>query len=117
MKHLLSLWSAGLLLSGGALGQDLANAGATITVQPGAQLYVGPAGLVNQAGSTITNGGTLRVDGPLTNQAGATLDLGAGALEARGDLYNTGTLLPSTGVVTFTSLTCVPFVEPRSSMR
>ena len=101
MKHFFSLFGAGaLLLAGGpAAAQDLTNAGAAITVQPGATLYVGPAGLLNQAGGTLANGGTLRVDGPLANPG--TLDLSAGTLEVKGNLTNTGTILPGTSPVTF----------------
>ena len=100
MKHLFpSLLGAGLLLAAPAGAQDLTNAGATVTVQPGATLYVGTGGLANQAGGTLTNQGTLRVDGPLANPG--TLDLGAGALEVKGDFANTGTLVPGTSPVTF----------------
>ena len=79
--------------------QDLTNAGATITVQAGATLYVGTGGLTNQSGGTLTNAGTLRVDGSLVNPG--TLDLSTGALEVRGDFANTGTLTPGTSPVTF----------------
>ena len=100
MKHLYTpLLGAGLLLAAPAEAQDLTNAGVTLTVQAGATLYVGTGGLANQAGSTLTNQGTLRVDGPLANPG--TLDLGAGALEVRGDFANSGTLLPGTSPVTF----------------
>ena len=100
MKHLFfPLLGAGLLFTVSAGAQELTNAGATITVQPGATLYVGTGGLSNQAGGTLTNQGTLRVDGPLTNPG--TLDLSTGALEVRGDFANTGTLVPGTGLVTF----------------
>ncbi len=100
MKHLFSpLLGAGLLLAASAEAQDLANTGATITVQAGALLYVGTGGLSNQAGGALTNAGTLRVDGPTTNAG--TLDLGAGTLEVKGDLTNTGTLKPGTSPVTF----------------
>ena len=99
MKHFFNLLSAGLLLTAPAAAQDLTNAGATLTVQAGATLYVGTGGLTNQAGSTLTNQGTLRVDGRLTNSG--TLDLGAGALEVKGDFANAGTLPPGTSPVTF----------------
>ena len=89
-----------LLLVLPAAAQDLTNAGATITVQPGATLYVGTGGLTNQAGGTLTNAGTLRVDGPIVNPG--TLDLATGALEARGDFTNSGTVLPGTSPVSFT---------------
>ena len=93
-------FAAGLLLAVPAVAQDLTNAAATITVQPGATLYVGSGGLSNQAGGTLTNAGTLRVDGPLSNPG--TLDLGAGALEVKGSFANSGTLLPGTSPVSFT---------------
>ena len=82
-----------------ALAQDLVNAGATITVQAGTILYVGPGGLSNQVGGTLTSAGTLRVDGPLANSG--TLDLGTGTLEVHGNFANSGTLLPGTSPVTF----------------
>ncbi|MDQ2772164.1 MAG: hypothetical protein M3Y54_16885 [Bacteroidota bacterium] len=82
-----------------ALAQDLTNAGSTISVLAGTTLYVGTGGLSNQAGGTLTNAGTLRVDGPLANPG--TLNLGTGALEVRGDFANSGTLLPGTSAVTF----------------
>ena len=95
----LGAWlGAGLLLARPAAAQDLTNAGAAITVQAGATLYVGAGGLANQAG-TLTNAGALRVDGPLTNAG--TLDLATGTLEVRGDLANAGTLTPGTSPVTF----------------
>ena len=98
MKHLCStITGLGLLLAVPAGAQDLTNAGATITVQPGATLYVGTGGLTNQAGSTLTNGGSLRVDGPLANPG--TLNLDAGALEVKGDFANSGTIVPGTSPV------------------
>ena len=100
MKHVFTLLALGAAFSAFPAGaQDLTNAGATITVQAGATLYVGTGGLSNQAGGTLTNAGTLRVDGPLANAG--TLVLGPGALEVRGDLANTGTLTPGTSPVTF----------------
>ena len=103
MKHVFTFLALGAALSAVPAGaQDLTNAGATVTVQAGATLYVGTGGLTNQAGSTLTNAGTLRVDGPLANAG--TLDLGTGALEVRGDLANTGTLAPSTSPVTFSGI-------------
>ena len=99
MKHLFTLLALGA--AGYAFptqAQDLTNYGATITVPPGAVLYVGTGGLVNQAG-TLTNAGTLRVDGSLTNPG--TLDLSSGVLEVGGDLANSGTLTPGTSIVTF----------------
>ncbi|MDQ2768947.1 MAG: hypothetical protein M3Y54_00400 [Bacteroidota bacterium] len=101
MRHFHALLlGAGLLLAAPAGAQDLTNAGATLTVQAGATLFVGTGGLTNQAGSTLTNQGTLRVDGLLANPG--TLDLGAGALEVSGDFANSGTLLPGTSPVSFT---------------
>ncbi len=82
-----------------ALAQDFTNTGAAITVQPGATVYVGTGGLRNQAGGTITNAGTLRVDGLLTNAG--TLDLSTGTLEVRADVTNSGTVTPGTGTVIF----------------
>ena len=102
LTPLASFIGLSLLLAGArpALAQeDLTNAGATITVQAGATLYVGTGGLRNANGATLTNAGTLRVDGPLLNPG--TLSLGVGALEARGDLTNTGTIVPGTSTVTF----------------
>ena len=103
MKHFFFLISTSVLLAGAAVAQDLTNAGGAITVQTGATLYVGTGGLSNQAGSTLTNAGTLRIDGPLINPG--SLDLGAGALEVRGDLTNTGTLTSGTSPVTFSGTT------------
>ena len=74
-----------------AAAQDLTSSGATITVLPGTTLHVGSGGLANQAG-TITNDGILRVDGPLTNAG--MLALSTDTLEVRGDVANTGTVLP-----------------------
>ncbi|WP_051718831.1 hypothetical protein [Hymenobacter sp. IS2118] len=103
MKHLFPLFfGAGLLLSGSAAAQDLTNAGAAITVEAGATLFVGAGGFINQAGSSLTNTGTLRVDGALTNQAGGTLNLSTGTVEVRGDFTNAGTLSPGTSPVSFT---------------
>ncbi|WP_345124223.1 hypothetical protein [Hymenobacter antarcticus] len=98
MKHL-SSWVVGLLFAMPAAAQNLNNVGAAIVLQSGAVLYVGTGGLNNQAGGTLTNLGTLRVDGPLTNAG--TLNLSAGALEARGNFVNSGTLDPGTSPVTF----------------
>ncbi|MCI1187246.1 T9SS type A sorting domain-containing protein [Hymenobacter sp. DH14] len=95
-------FAAALLLAAPAAAQDLTNAGAAITIQPGAAVYVGTGGFANQTGGTLTNGGTLRVDGPTTNAG--TLDLGSGTLEVRGDLANTGTLLPGASAVTFSGV-------------
>ncbi|GAB3845532.1 hypothetical protein GCM10028822_04100 [Hymenobacter terrigena] len=92
-------FAVALLLATPVAAQDLTNAGATITVQPGTDVYVGTGGFSNQAGGTLTNAGTLRVDGPTTNAG--TLDLGSGALEVRGDFANSGTLVPGTSAVTF----------------
>ena len=102
MKKLFTLMALGVVLHAvPAAAQDLTNAGAVITVQAGATLYVGTGGLNNQSGS-LTNAGTLRVDGPLTNPG--TLDLNTGGLEVRGDLVNSGTLLPGTSLVTFSGV-------------
>ena len=49
MTNFYVLLGAGYLLAGQAEAQDLTNIGATITVQPGATLYVGTGGLSNQA--------------------------------------------------------------------
>jgi hypothetical protein len=83
---------------------DLLNTGTLLTVQAGGILSVGSGGLGNQGG-TLTNGGTLRVAGALTNPAAATLDLGAGTLESRGDLSNAGTVRPGSSAVTFSGTT------------
>ena len=101
MKHVFAfLCLVATLPAFPAAAQNLTNAGTTLTVQPGATLFVGTGGLANQAGGTLANQGTVRVDGPLTNAG--TLDLSAGALEARGDFANAGTLLPGTSPVSFT---------------
>ena len=93
MKHVFTLMALGAALHTiPAAAQDLTNTGATITVQTGASLYVGTGGINNQTGSTLTNAGTLRVDGPLANPG--TLDLSTGALEVRGDFTNSGTIVP-----------------------
>ena len=104
MKKSLRTLVTGLTLAAAptlARAQDLTNAGATLTVQPGATLYVGTGGLANPSG-TLTNAGTLRTDGPLTNAG--TLDLSTGALEVRGNLTNTGTVAPGTSPVTFSGV-------------
>jgi hypothetical protein len=99
MKHLFASFALGAALDAcPAAAQDLTNAGAVLTVQPGAVLYVGTGGLSIQSG-TLANAGTVRVDGPLANAG--TLDLGTGGLEVRGNAANAGTLLPGTGLVTF----------------
>jgi len=101
MKITLRTLAAGLALAAApalALAQDLTNAGATLTVQPGTTLYVGTGGLANPSG-TLTNAGALRIDGALTN--GGTLDLSTGTVEVRGDLTNTGTVVPGTSITTF----------------
>jgi len=104
MKHLFTLMALGAAWSAvPAAAQDLTNAGATVTVQAGATLYVGTGGLTNQAGGTLTNAGTLRVDGPLANPG--TLDLGTGALEVRGDFANSGIIVPGISPVSFIGTT------------
>ncbi|MBH8557356.1 hypothetical protein [Hymenobacter negativus] len=92
-------FAASLLLAAPVAAQDLTNAGATITVQSGTAVYVGTGGLSNQAGGTITNQGTLRVDGPTANAG--TIDLSNGALEVKGDFANSGAIVPGTSPVTF----------------
>ena len=57
-----------------SVGQSLTNSGATITVTANALLYVDGA-LQNATGSSLTNAGTLRVDGNFTN-AGAFTSTG-----------------------------------------
>ncbi|MGI4863105.1 MAG: T9SS type A sorting domain-containing protein [Janthinobacterium lividum] len=99
MKPVLLLLSGGLLGGCPALAQDFVNAGTLITVQPGASVYVGTGGLLNRAGGTFTNGGALRVTGPLTNAG--TLNLSTGTLESRAAFANSGTLTPGTSAVTF----------------
>jgi hypothetical protein len=59
----------------------LTNDGATITVQPGATLYVAGA-VQNNAGSTLANAGTVQLTGDLTN---------AGTLASSGTLLFSGT--------------------------
>lgn len=90
------------LLPLAAAAQDLTNAGSTIAVEPGAELYVGTGGVTNQAEGTLTNAGTLRTDGTLTNAG--TLNLSTGALEVQGDFFNAGSLTPGTSLVTFSGL-------------
>ncbi|MDO7886907.1 hypothetical protein [Hymenobacter cheonanensis] len=51
---------------------------------------MGTGGFSNQAGGALTNAGTL--------------DLSTGALEASGDLANSGSLAPGTSPVTFSGL-------------
>ena len=100
MKHLFTVIVFATVSSGfAASAQDLTNDGATITVQPGATLYVGTGGLANKVNSTLTNAGTLRVNGSLANPG--ILDLGTGALDVRGDFANSGILMPGTSPVTF----------------
>ena len=100
MKHVFTLLALGAALPAiPAAAQDLTNAGATVTVQTGAALYVGTGGFTNQTGGTLTNAGTLRVDGPLVNAS--ALDLSSGTLEVRDNFTNSGTVTPGTGAVTF----------------
>lgn len=101
MKLTLRTLGAGLGLAAApalAQAQDLTNVGASITVQPGTTIYIGTGGLANPSG-TLTNAGSLRVDGLLTNAG--TLDLSTGTVEVRGDLTNTGTVVPGTSITTF----------------
>ena len=79
MKLLLPLILALPALPG--FTQTLTNAGATLTVEAGATLYVA-GGVLNQAGSTLTNAGTLHLGGDLTN---------AGTLTSPGRLLFAGT--------------------------
>jgi hypothetical protein len=100
MKHLFTVIALGAVLPAlPAEAQDLMNTGVTITVQPGAVLYVGTGGFLNQATGMLSNAGSLRVEGPLTNAG--TLGLGTGTLDVRGDLTNSGTLTPGSSLVTF----------------
>jgi hypothetical protein len=97
-KHLLPTTSL-LLVVAPAFSQDISNNGSTITVEAGATLFVGGAGLINQAAGVVVNSGTLRVQGTLTNSG--TLDLSSGSLDLRGNLQNSGTMLGGTSAVTF----------------
>lgn len=96
----LGLLGAAVLLALPAFAQKLTNGG-TLFVGSNATLSIGAGGLTNAVGATLTNAGTLVVNGPLINAG--TLDLGtaAGALEVRGDLTNTGIVVPGTGTATF----------------
>ena len=79
MKPLLTL--ALLLPALAGLAQPtLTNDGATLTVEPGALLYVAGA-VQNNAGSTLTNAGTVQLTGDLTN---------AGTLASAGMLLFSG---------------------------
>ena len=70
--------AAGLLLAPRpAAAQVLTNNGATLAVQPGATLFVG-GGLLNQAGGTLANAGTVALTGDFTLTAGTVS--GAGLL-------------------------------------
>ena len=76
-----------LALAGPAGAQQLTNAGQTLYVGPGATLYVG-GDLLNAAGSTLTNAGTLRVTGTtITNNA--TMSAGGGTLVLAGSSAQT----------------------------
>lgn len=101
MKQVYFLLSAFLLLTSVSKAQDLINRGAILFVRSGAVLYVGTNGLTNQTGSTLTNAGTLRVDGPLTNASSSTLNLSTGSAEIRGNFINAGNLEAGTSTVTF----------------
>ncbi|UOQ69027.1 hypothetical protein [Hymenobacter volaticus] len=80
------------------LTQTLTNAGATLTVEADATLYVA-GGVLNQAGSTLINAGTLHLAGDLTN---------AGTLTSPGLLLFAGTstqvFRPGTAAVTAITL-------------
>ena len=101
----LSVYSvlSALLLPGASFAQDITNNGAVLTISADAVLYVGSGGLHNEAGATLANAGTMRVDGPLTNAG--TLNLSTATLEVRGDFTNTGTLQPGTSRLTFSGPT------------
>ena len=101
MKHLSLSFAALFLLVGGPVtAQSMTNAGATILVQAGAVLYVGSS-FTNAADGTVTNAGTMRVDGVLRNSG--QLALSSGTLELRGNVNNTGgTIAPGTSTVRFT---------------
>ncbi|GAA3975873.1 hypothetical protein [Hymenobacter antarcticus] len=97
------LWLvAGTGLAQPVSAQYFTNAGAQVTVQAGAALYVGLGGLTNNAAGVMVNAGTVRVDGPVANPG--LLNLSTGALELRGDFTNTGTVLPGSSPVTFSGL-------------
>ena len=102
------------LVGGAAQAQDMLNHGAVVTVRPGATLYVGKGGLGNQANGTLTNAGTLRVEGNLTNTA-ATLNTSAGALEVRGNFTNAGILQADNGSITFSGSTDEVFAPSGAS--
>jgi hypothetical protein len=108
MKHISSLLLPasllGLLLSGHhADAQDVYNNGAQITLTGGATLYI-PGNLTNTSSGSITNtGGTIQVDGNLTNSAAATLDMStAGTVQVKGDVTNSATVTPGTGTLLLT---------------
>lgn len=98
MRHPYSsfLLTLGLALTGtlAVHAQALTNNGATITVSPGATLYV-EGGYQQSAGSTTKTDGTMQVVGNVTSAG--TLDLGTGELNATGNVTNTGTTQSSTG--------------------
>jgi hypothetical protein len=95
MKQYLTL--ALLLPAATGLAQTLTNSGTTLTVTSGAVLYVGGT-VQNNAGSTLTNAGTVQLTGDLTN---------AGTLASTGTLLFSGstdqTFTP--GTATLTNLT------------
>ena len=78
MKQLFTLFF--ILPAFGSFAQTLTNDGATITVQSGTTFYIA-GGLLNKAGSTLTNAGTVQTTGDLTNQ---------GALNSAGTLLFSG---------------------------
>ncbi len=59
------------MLIAGYVSAQLVNNGATIVVKPGATLYV-ESNIENETGSTITNEGTIEVQGNLTNEGTMT---------------------------------------------
>ncbi|MBJ6110803.1 T9SS type A sorting domain-containing protein [Hymenobacter sp. BT523] len=71
-----------LLASASGVAQTLTNNGATLTVQPGATLYVSGS-LLNQAGA-LANDGTVQLTGDFTNAAPAASLSGAGLLRFSG---------------------------------
>lgn len=108
MRHtyLTHLTSLGLLLAAGPVAaQALTNNGATLTVTPGATLYVG-GDYQQTTGSTLKTDGTMQVTGNVQSATGGTLDLGTGELEAKGHVTNAGTTQTgTTGTLRLTGTT------------